>query len=254
MRVWKMRSTTSNQFVLIFQTWNLWSSQQYFQQHHWRRGKLLIELLVSESSLGMMPREMIGHIWNVDRFLLLLNGWLPMHSVKRFKIPQRQLPPQKAEENSCRMGKIFQHIAGTTSARLHQIIEKWFEMGSQTQLVVTCIKLHQTKGATQLILELLLLKVWRRSRLEQLKECLHMHWGCLQLEEVMVHCPNRSKDLELRMRISGEGCQLPMQAPTELPALSYVCLALSYVCRGMSLQWLALFCAIYLCETVFVMW
>jgi hypothetical protein len=83
---------------------------------------------------------------------------------------------------------------------------------------------------------------------------LHMHWGCLQLEEVMVHCPNRSKDLELRMRISGEGCQLPMQAPTELPALSYVCLALSYVCRGMSLQWLALFCAIYLCETVFVMW
>jgi len=30
--------------------------------------------------------------------------------------------------------------------------------GSQTQLVVTRIKLHQTKGATQLILELLLLK------------------------------------------------------------------------------------------------
>jgi hypothetical protein len=56
------------------------------------------------------------------------------------------------------MGKIFQHIAGTTSARLHQIIEKRFEMGSQTQLVVTRIKLHQTKGATQLILELLLLK------------------------------------------------------------------------------------------------
>jgi len=100
--------------------------------------------------------------------------------------------------------------------------------GSQTQLVVTRIKLHQTKGATQLMLELLLLKAWRKSRLEQLKECLHMRWGCLQLEEVTVHCPNRSKDLELRMRISGEGCQLPMQAPTELPVMY----AVGWACNG----------------------
>ena len=56
------------------------------------------------------------------------------------------------------MGKVFRHIAGTTSAQLHQITKKRFEMVGQTQLVVTRIKLHQAKDATQLILELLLLK------------------------------------------------------------------------------------------------
>lgn len=230
-----MKNTTSNHLALIFQTWNLWSSQQYFQRRHWRRGKLLIELLVNESSLGMVPREMIDHMWNVDRFLSLQNGWLPMHSVKRFKIPQRQPPPKKAKGNNCRMGKLFRHIAGTTSAQLHQITKKRFEMVGQTQLVVTRIKLHQAKDATQLILELLLLKAWRKNRLEQLKECLHMHWVCLQLEEVMVRCPNRSKDVDLR---TGKWRRLPS--------------ASSSSCRGMNLQRLVLFCAIYYCGAIFV--
>jgi len=184
----------------IFQIWGLWSSQRFFRQHHWRRGKLHIGLPVSESSLEMMPREMINHMWNVHRSLLLLNGWLHMHLVKKFKIPQRQLPPKKAEENSCRTGQKFWHIAGATSTQLHQIMEKRivFESVSQTLLVGIQIKLHPAKGAALLMVELLPLRAWRKSRLEQLEECLHMHWGCLHLKEVMVHYLNRSKDPEMR--------------------------------------------------------
>ena len=230
---WKEKT---KELAHIFQIWSLWSSQRFFRQHHWRRGKLLIGLPASESSLEMMPREMINHMWNVDRSLLLLNGWLHMLLVKKFKIPQRQLPRQKAEENSWRMGQKFRHVAGTTSTQLHQIMEKriMFELVSQSQPVGIHIKLQPAKGAALPTVELLQLRAWRKSRLEQLEECLHMHWGCLQLKEVMVHCLNRSKDPEMRCReLEKEACQCMLSA----------LFIQSCIWRGMYLWWLVPFWA-----------
>jgi hypothetical protein len=64
----------------------------------------------------------------------------------------------------------------------------------------------------------------------------------------VVRCPNRSKDLESRTRISEEGWLLPMQGPTELHVLSYVSHG-----NGMSLQWLVPSTDLPLRNTFFVM-
>lgn len=148
-----------------------------------------------------------------------------MHSVKKFKIAQRQLPRQKVEENSCRTPQTFRHVAGTNTT---QYIEKivMFEMVSQTHPVRIHIKLHPAKDAAQLPL----LRAWRKSRLERLGECLHMHWGCLYLK---VRYLNQSKDLEMRWMLwIGEACR----------RMLWLHSILSCIWCGVNLRWLVLFC------------